>query len=201
MAKNEWLKAFKNADNEAIKRLLEENEAVLSLEAASMNGGHYSGLVLKALNLENTEWDACIFDNVEFIDCNLTGALFNASTMFAVKFESCQLSDASFDGCVMQRSSLANISDSEGLELTDCQLKECTLENIDFADARLHALSFTSGRIARVSGEAELSGIVLRGVEVEAFDTSEMQVLRCTASGMSEVPEGFILYDGRRKRV
>lgn len=200
MANKEWLKAFQSSNNDAIRRLCSDGEGQ-SVEGESFKNGHYSTLSFCGINFSNTEWDACIFDNVEFISCDFSGAFINASTLQGVKFEDCIFDDASLDGCVMQRTSFIALSQCEGMEMTDSQLKESVLTNLTLLDARLTSLTFTGGRITNIAGSAELNGVVLRNVEVENFDTSDMNVQRCTASGVAEVPAGFLLCAGKRKRV
>ena len=200
MVKKEWLKALSRSDEASI-RSYQEQDHDFSFEAESFENGHFSSIRLEKINFSNTEWEACILDGVEFIDCDLSGALFNATTLHGVVFEACELNDTSFDGCVMQRSQLRSIQATQGLELVNSQLKECRFEALSFDESVLKSITFTNGCICEVSGEAEISGVVLRSVELRDFDTSKMQVSRSTASGMKIVPAGFVACEGKRQRV
>ena len=199
MASREWVNAIKSSDEAAIQRLREAHKD-FSLEGESFSNVQLGTLPLKELNFANTEWENCIFDGVQFLSSDLSGAFFNACTFHNCVFNASTLDDVSFDGCVMQRTIFKDISPS-ALELANCQFKECEWTDITLDEAQFSSLSFTAGKLQNISGNGSLQAVVLRNVAVDEFDTEQFEMNHCTASGTENLPKGFTRCEGNRKRV
>lgn len=198
MSQKELIKAIQTSDESAFNDLIEKNK---TLDAASFKGAQIGAMTIHTIDCSNTEWEACIFDNTTFEALNLQGAYFNGCTFHDCTFTKAILAEASFDGCVLHKCRILDAEDLEAIEITNCQFKECTLENLNFVDGTLQSLTINSGTMKSISGIAELKSIVLRNVDVSDFDTSEMTVSSCTASGCTSVPKGFTASEGKRRRV
>ena len=198
MSQKDLIKAIQNSDESSFNELIAKNK---TLDAASLKGAQIGAMTIHTIDCSNTEWEACIFDGTHFEGLNLQGAFFNGCTFHDCIFSHCILAEASFDGCVMHKSQIIDTEDLEAAEITNCQFKECVLKNMHFVDATLQSLTMTAGSLDAINGIAELKSIVLRNVEVTNFNTSEMTVSSCTASGCSSVPKGFVASEGKRRRV
>lgn len=194
------LKAIQASD-EAIFNEALQGSGEKTLNAATVKGAHIGAIRIHTVDCKNTEWEACIFDGTTFDGVDLQGAFFNGCTFHNCTFQNNILAETSFDGCVWQKSSLVHAEDLEAFELTNCQLKDCLLDGLKFLDSTLESLTITSGTLKSVSGIAGLKSVVLRNVNVEDVDTSEMELSACTASGCSSVPKGFVACEGKRRRV
>lgn len=199
MSQKDYIKAIQTSDESLFNELITGKSK--SLEAASFKGSQIGAMTIHTVDCSNTEWDACIFDGTNFDALNLQGAFFNGCTFHGCRISKAILAEASFDGCVLQKSIIEDAEDLEAVEMTNCQFKECELRNLHFVDGTLESLTITSGKLDNISGIAELKSIVLRNVEVESFDTSEMTLTACTASGCSQIPKGFLASEGKRRRV
>ncbi|MBO5752308.1 MAG: pentapeptide repeat-containing protein [Proteobacteria bacterium] len=198
--KKALIKAIQASD-EAIFNEALQGTGEKSLDAATLKDLHIGAMRIHSIDCQNTEWEACIFDGTTFDGVDLQGAFFNGCTFHNCTFQHNILAEASFDGCVWQKSSLVHAEDLEAFELTNCQLKDCVLEDLNFLDSTLESLTVTAGTLKSLSGIAELKSVVLRNVTVESFDTSEMELSACTASGCTSVPKGFVACEGKRRRV
>lgn len=200
MSQKDLIKAVQQSNSIVLEQLIKADPE-LSMEAASFNGEHINALTIRDIDCSNTEWEACIFESCSFINVNLEGAFFNGCTFHSCTFSGNDLSEMAFDGCVMQRTKISSSSDIDGLEFSNSQLKDCVLEDLSFVDSNLLCLTISQGSIARLSGSATLKSVVLRSVEIDDFDTSDMVLTACTASGTDPVPEGFTAVKGNRRRV
>ena len=200
MSHKDLVKAIQNSDGAAFDKLV---EAGSSLDSASFKGTQIGAMRIHTVDCTNTEWEACIFDGTTFDGVVLEGAFFNGCTFHNCTFSHiASFTDAAFDGCVWQKSSILDpAADLEGTELTNCQFKDCTIQNLHFAEGTLQSLTFNGGKLTNLSGEAEVKSVTLRSVEVDNFDTSEMTLSNCTASGCEKLPKGFVACEGRRRRV
>ncbi|MCL2325958.1 MAG: pentapeptide repeat-containing protein [Proteobacteria bacterium] len=200
MVQKEITKAIKASDEGLLEALL-ASHADLSLEAASFKGDHIGAIRIHGVDAGNTEWEACIFDGTVFDGLNLQGAFFNGCTFHNCTFRSTILAETAFDGCVLHRTTFGDTEDAEGLELTNTQFRDCSLVNLHLLDASLESLTITQGRLAGIDGVATLKSVVLRNVTIEGFDTGEMTLTGCIASGCNVTPEGFTASEGKRRRV
>ncbi len=198
MSQKDLCKAIQTSDESLFDELIAKDK---TLDAASIKGAQIGAMTIHTIDCSNTEWEACIFDGTVFEALNLQGAYFNGCTFHNCTFNKAILAEASFDGCVWHKSKIVDAEDLEAVEITNCQFKECALQNMHFVDGTLQSLTMTSGTIESISGIAELKSIVLRNVEIKDFDTSEMTVSSCTASGCSSIPKGFVASEGKRRRV
>lgn len=200
MSSKEIIRAIEKSDESAFEDVLGRVKEA-SAEGASFKGLHLGAMCIHDISCVNTEWEACIFDGTSFEGVDLQGAYFNGCTFHECRFEKSVLAEASFDGCVWQKSEISDAEDLEGLEVTNCQFKDCVWRGLQFVDSTLESLTISSGRLEHLSGIADLKSVVLRNVTVEHVDTTEMSLSGCTASGCSEVPRGFTACEGRRRRV
>ena len=202
MSQKDLIKSIQNSDESVFNQLIEDPHHQ-SLESASIKGAQIGAMRIHTIDCANTEWEACLFDGTTFDGVNLEGAFFNGCTFHDCSFKNiANFADTAFDGCVWQKSGIIDPqSDLNNTELTNCQFRDCTLQNIHFAEATLESLTFNGGQISNLSGEADLKSVVLRSVSVDHFDTSEMSLSNCTASGCEKIPDGFKACEGRRRRV
>ena len=202
MSQKDLIKSIQNSDESAFNQIIADPHHQ-SIESASIKGAQIGAMRIHTIDCANTEWEACIFDGTIFDAVSLEGAFFNGCTFHNCSFKNISnFSGTAFDGCVWQKSSITDPgSDLDATELTNCQFKECILQNIHFADAILESLTFNGGSVSHVSGTAELKSVVLRSVNVDRFETSEMSLSNCTASGCEKIPAGFKACEGRRRRV
>ncbi len=199
MSQKDLIKAIQTSDESLFNELI-SNKAK-SLDAASFKGAQIGAMTIHTIDCSNTEWEACLFDGTTFDGVNLQGAFFNGCSFHGCKFTKNILAEASFDGCVWQKSSITDAEDLEAAEITNCQFKECIFQNLHFVDGTLESLTIASGKMENISGIAELRSVALRNVEIDNFDTSEMTVSACTASGCTQIPGNFVLSEGKRRRV
>ncbi|MBR4985585.1 MAG: pentapeptide repeat-containing protein [Proteobacteria bacterium] len=200
MSKKELLKSIQASDEALFNEAL-SNDREPTLDNASIKGAQIGAMRIHTVDCSNTEWEACIFDGTFFDSLNLQGAFFNGCSFHNCTFSGSILAEASFDGCVLHKTQIIAPEDTEALELTNCQFKECSLEEMNLLDSSLESLTITSGCLKNITGIASLRSIVLRNVAIENFDTSEMEIAACTASGCTEVPKGFTASEGKRRRV
>lgn len=200
MSAKEIIKAIEESDEGKFNSLVDKSKSP-SLDSATLKSLHVGQMKIHTVDCTNTEWSACIFDGTTFDGVDLQGALFNACTFHDCTFSNAILAETTFDGCVWQKGALQNAEDMEAAEFMNCQLKECALENLHFLDTIFTSVTLTKGAIKNVDGIADLKSVVLRDVEIDAFDTSEMTLTACTSSGCSTVPKGFSTCEGRRRRV
>lgn len=202
MSQKDLIKSITNSDESAFNQLIADPHH-RSLDSASIKGAQIGAMRIHTIDCANTEWEACLFDGTTFEGVNLEGAFFNGCTFHDCIFKDIiNFSGTAFDGCVWQKSGIIDPkTDLDSTELTNCQLKECTLQNIHFAEATLESLTINGGSLCNINGEAELKSVVLRSVNVDKFDTSEMTLSNCTASGCDKIPDGFKACEGRRRRV
>lgn len=196
----EILKAIQASDEAMFQSAL-DGASEKSIDGATVKGAHIGAIRIHSIECTNTEWEACIFDGTTFDAVDLQGSFFNGCTFHHCTFSGNVLAEASFDGCVWQKSVISNPEDLEAFELTNCQFKDCRLEGLNFLDSTLESLTVSAGSLNDISGIAELKSVVLRNVSVESFDTTEMEVNACTASGCTSVPKGFVACEGKRRRV
>jgi hypothetical protein len=52
------------------------------------------------VGLEGTNWSARVLDGMEFVNCDLSGALFDGAQIREIAFQNCNLENASFDGAL-----------------------------------------------------------------------------------------------------
>jgi len=149
------------------------------------------------VTLRNTEWNGCMFEKCTF--GVLDGSLFEGCTFVDCNFDRARLEGVSFDGAVFQRTSFKGcvVQDSEwnGVDLTECVFSDLAFDGVSWDAATLRG-----GKLAQISGDASLSGVTLRDVDVDSFDTSEMTLTGCVASGAT-IPDGFDRLTGRRRRA
>ncbi|MBO4351826.1 MAG: pentapeptide repeat-containing protein [Proteobacteria bacterium] len=198
MSQKDLIKAIQNSDESIFNEVISKDK---SLEGATIKGSQIGAMRIHTIDCGNTEWEACIFDGTEFDSINLQGAFFNGCTFYNCTFKNVILAEASFDGCVFNKSSILEPEDLEAAEITNSQFKECTLSKMHFVDSVLESLTMTAGKIESMSGIATLKSVVLRNVEVTELDTSEMELTGCIASGCTSVPKGFVVSEGKRRRV
>ena len=200
MSKKDLLKSIQATDESLFDAALSADKTP-TLDNASIKGAQIGAMRIHTVDCSNTEWEACIFDGTHFDGLNLQGAFFTGCSFHNCTFSNAILAEASFDGCVLHKTQLLSPEDLEAAELTNCQFKECVLEDMSFLDSSLESLTITSGTLRRISGIATLRSIVLRNVTVEDFDTSEMTLSGCTGSGCTALPKGFTASEGKRRRV
>ena len=198
MSQKDLIKAIQSSDESIFNEVITKDK---SIEGATLKGAQIGAIRIHTIDCANTEWEACIFDGTTFDGVNLQGAFFNGCTFYNCTFKNAILAEASFDGCVLNRSAIVEAQDLEAAELTNSQFKECTLSKLHFVDTVLESLTVTSGQINEVSGIATLKSVVLRNVSVTDFDTSEMELTGCMASGCTSVQKGFTASEGKRRRV
>ncbi len=210
MSQKELLKAIETTDNamfdEVVSRIPDDPlTSKINLENCEIKGKQIGAIRIHSINCANMEWEACIFDGTTFDGVDLEGSFFNGCTFHDCIFKNIiNFSDVAFDGCVWQKSGIIDPDENNDLNafsMTNCQFKECQFRNLHFVEGVLESVSFTGGCIDHVDGEATLKSVVLRSVEVNSFDTSEMEMTNCTASGCAKVPKGFVNREGRRCRV
>lgn len=200
MSSKEIIKAIESSDNGTFDALVQKDKSA-SLDSASLKSLQVGALRIHSVDCKNTEWEACLFDGTTFDGVDLQGAYFNGCTFHECEFRNAILAEASFDGCVWQKSAIREAEDLEAVEFSNCQFKACDLEDLNLVDGVLESLTITDGTIRNVDGIAELKSVVLRNVDVDNFDTSEMTLMACTSSGCTQVPRGFATCEGRRRRV
>lgn len=200
MSSKEIIKAIEASDNGTFDALVEKNKSA-SLDSAALKSLQIGSLRIHSVDCSNTEWEACLFDGTTFDGVDLQGAYFNGCTFHDCEFRGVILAEASFDGCVWQKSAIREAEDLEAVEFTNCQLKACDLEDLNFVDGVLDSITITEGSIKNVDGIADLKSVVLRNVVIDNFDTSEMTLMACTSSGCTQAPRGFSTCEGRRRRV
>jgi uncharacterized protein YjbI with pentapeptide repeats len=155
------------------------------------------------VDLSNSEWNQCAFEQVQFGDANLQGAYFDHATLTDCVFEGTDLTGASFDGAHLLRTTVRNAVLDE-CELEGCQLLDCELRDLVLDGVRWSEVSATRIRIERVEGRSgDLTGVTLRQAHFDGFDTSGLTCSRCRASleGNGALPEGFAALTGGRQRV
>ena len=194
------IKSIENSDESGFAQVL-AGDAAPSLGAGSFRGLHVGPMRIHTISCENTEWEACLFDGTTFDGIDFRGAFFNGCTFHECRFANAVLAQASFDGCVWQKSAIADPRDLEAAELTNCQFKDCELTGLHFLDSVLESLTISGGVMRDWNGAAGLKSVVLRNVDADAIDTSEMTLTACTASGCPKIPAGFSAVEGRRRRV
>ena len=200
MSKKDLLKSIQASDEALFNEALSGTKTP-TLDNASIKGAQVGAMRIHTVDCSNTEWEACIFDGTHFDGINLQGAFFNGCSFHNCTFSNAILAEASFDGCVLHKCHILSPEDLEASEFTNCQFKECALESMNFLDSSLESLTITSGTLTHLSGIATLRSIVLRNVTIEDFNTSEMEITACTASGCNVVPKGFTASEGKRRRV
>ena len=206
MSQKDLVKAIQSSDESIFNQIVSDGKNT-SLEGESFKNSQIGAMRIHTINMANTEWEACLFDGTTFENVDLEGAFFNGCTFHDCHFiHIANFSDTAFDGCVWKNSEIADPQgDEDGkiecLEISNCQFRDCILRNIQFAESTLQSLSFSGGKIENISGDAEVKSVALRNAEVEKFDTSEMTLSNCTASGCTNVPKGFVLSAGKRCRV
>ena len=198
MSQKDLIKAIQSSDESIFNEVIAKDS---SLDGATIKGSQIGMMRIHSIECCNTEWEACIFDGTIFDNINLQGAFFNGCTFYNCTFKNDILAEASFDGCVFNKSTIVEPEDLEATEITNSQFKDCTLSKMHFVDSVLDSLTMTAGKLETISGIATLKSVVLRNVEVTDMDTSEMELSGCIASGCSSVPKGFTASEGKRRRV
>ena len=203
MSQKDLIRSIQSSDGSAFDRIVAESPDV-SLETVSFKSLQIGAMRIHDINAANTEWEACLFDGTTFENVDLEGAYFNGCTFHDCHFKGItNFDDTAFDGCVWKNSEIIDPAQEciECIEISNCQFRDCTLQNIHLAESTFQSLSFSGGKIQNISGDAEIKSVALRTVDVVDFDTSEMTLSNCTASGCTHVPAGFKACEGRRCRV
>ena len=195
------LAAIRRSDAAALAVLKENAEGPLSVDGETFHELQLSDIELGGIDFSNTEWEACMLDRVHFGDANLDGSFFNATTFIGSSFTGTHMEGVAMDGCVLRRVNIKGAA-IDSTEISNTQLNECVLEDMEFSDAEWSAVTFNEGSITKLVGHSgTLSGLILRGVKVEGFDTAAVDVQHCATTTDEQVPEGFTLREGRRRRV
>ena len=106
MSSKEIIKAIESSDNGTFDALVQKDKSA-SLDSASLKSLQVGVIRIHSVDCKNTEWEACLFDGTAFDGVDLQGAYFNGCTFHECEFRNAILAEASFDGCVWQKSPLA----------------------------------------------------------------------------------------------
>lgn len=186
-----------------------EVKAALGDRMPPLNGQTFKnvqlvGFDLSDLDLSNSEWEACLFNQVRFDGCSLEGAYVKGCSMIACSFVGVEMDDAALEGCVIKRTLFHKCS-VEGAEVSDTQWSDCDLADLDLSGSEWSSVIFNAGRVAQVRGEGTLSGWTLREVALDDFNTADMDVDHCAIAPHPDqpdlIPDGFTRLTGRRRRL
>lgn len=191
-----FLHAFRNGDADRAQKALAAGAEVSGETFKSVSCGRID---LSAVDLSNTEFEDCLLSGIRFDGADLSGAYFHGSTLMECSLAGANLDGASFDGCVLKQVDLAGAV-LTGTELSGTELADCTIADSSLDDATWESVTISGGSISRLGGAAELTAVVIRDTELDAFDTSDMELRSCTTNAANQ-PEGFGALSGRRTRI
>ena len=175
-----------------------------SLDGQTFKNLQIIGFDLGDLDLSNSEWEACLFNQTRFDSSSLEGAYLKGCTLVACSLAGVEFDDVALEGCIIKRCLMERCALS-GAEVSDTQLSDCEIADLDLSGSEWSSVVFNAGRLSRISGDGTLSGWTLREVVLDNFDASEMSVDHCTIAPHPEqpdlIPEGFTRLTGRRRRL
>ncbi len=191
-----FFKAFRAGDVDAVHKLLNER---VELSGATFKEAATGNFDFREIDFSNTEFEDCVLTGVNWAGADLSGAYFHGSTLIECDLTGANLDGAAFEGCVLKQVNFggANLGDTEitGTEMDQCRLAESNLDG-----AAWESVTINRGQIDNVGGEAELTGVTVRDVEITNFDTSAMTLARCSTNA-TPPPDGFRALTGRRTRL
>lgn len=188
--------------NNTLKKI--GNYEGLSFEGETFTGLHLVGFDFRALNFSNTEWENCMLDNIICDLADFNGAYLNGTTVLNSSFKETNFEGTAFEACIIKRCIFQDInlnrSECSDTEFGDCEFKNLCLDEIEWEN-----VTFNGGKLANLKGsEGNISSWIMRAPHITDFDTSDLSVTRCTISGLlegSQVPKGFSVRSGRRKKI
>jgi len=102
--------------------------------------------VVRGRGLQSAVFENVVFDGLEFVDCDLTGASFFNCTFSACKFTKCTLHKSEFHGCVFERLRASECAitktewyggDLRSASLADCDLSWSYFQSVDLRSATI----------------------------------------------------------------
>ena len=201
MSKKTLRNAIVRCDHALLATLREGEPEELSLAGQTFHDLHLVDLDLTGLDLTNTEWENCIFDRVSLDGAVLDGAYITGSTFLRCTIDSASLDGFALDGCVLRDVSLSNCL-MENTELSNTQFHDSRFEKLELVDADWSSVAYNGGSIVELDGRSgQLTGVTLRGANLESVDTAALQVELCSVTDSEVVPVGFVKRQGRRQRL
>ncbi len=192
------IKAIRTSDESIFNRLPDKT---VSISGAGFKGDHIAAIRMHGIACPDTTWENCIFNDVEFNAIDFQNAKFTSCSFHQCRFTQTILAETVFEGCVFNHTTFIETEDAEALVINNCQFQESVIKNIHFIDTNITSSTYTQGELTDIDGEGTLKSFVLRDVAINHFDTSDMTVSACTATGCKTLPTGFKSVEGRRRRV
>jgi len=113
----------------------------VEMSGKEFTDGFLSDFSLEASNLQNSIFEKCVFNQINFYDCQMSLAAFHECVFIDCDFSTSQVFKTEFEGCIFLNSKFIK------WDLLSTVLNRCTFISCDFKLADFGSANFSNSRI------------------------------------------------------